>query len=540
MGEGKELWDKYCGFIYRDFQKQLEYNREKTDSYFKKIRYTRLLEATGARDAENIRQVSITTYDDYSFLRLFEERIGKLETATTKGKNETLAEYYMRIGRIAAEPLLEYFPGEFQSCVKTSGTTAQSKWVIWTRLFRDAYLEIGISPLVMACSEHTGDTSLRLGDTVLNMSAPPPYFSGWTLYFLCELFRFKAYPPFEVTDRISDIRRRIWMALKKIDQAKEKISLIGTTASLLFLIVKYITDREFFYKEYWKSLDIGATKTFMLLKFIHAKMFWKPKDIREVLPVKGLICSGFDSKMYIELFKRSFGIEPLNLYGASEIGFPMYGTVEDRYNMILDLRTGFFEFLDVENGNVFGVDELKKGHRYSLIATPFGSCVIRYRIGDVFRVEYFRDDGMPVFSMEGREGYSFDIYGYFRIDESLATRVMIKSGLTSSEDWCFAKIIEPNEKICILMEKERDYNEETAAELIFRALLEESEEFRNFVRDFKIRRPTDVIKVEYLRRGAFNRYSNSRLKMGLPYGQVKPLKVIPTQRMEIFETLRGM
>lgn len=540
MNEGKELWDRYCGFIYQDFQKQVEYNREKANFYFKKIRNTRLLEAVGAKGAENIRQVPVTTYDDYSFLRLFEERIRRLETATTKDRNETLAEYYMRIGRIGVEPFLEYLPGEFQSCVKTSGTTARSKWLIWTRLFRDAYLEIGISPLVMACSEHTGDTSLRLGDAVLNMGAPPPYFSGWTLYFLCELFRFKAYPPFEVTDWTSDIKRRIWIALKKIDQAKEKIALIGTTASLLFLIVKYITDRESFYKEYWETLGIGATKLFMLFKFINAKMFWKPRDIKEILPVKGLICSGFDSKMYIELFKRNFGMEPLNLYGASEIGFPMYGTVEDRYNMVLDLRAGFFEFLDVEKGNVLGVEELKKWRDYSLIATPFGSCVIRYRIGDVFRVEDFRDDGMPIFSIVGREGYSFDIYGYFRIDESLATRVMIKSGLTSSEDWCFAKIIEPNEKVCVLVEKERDYDEETAAGLIFRALFDESEDFRNFIRDFKTRKPTDVIKVEYLRRGAFKRYSNSRLKMGLPYGQVKPLKVIPTQKMEIFETLRGM
>ncbi|MDW8034375.1 MAG: hypothetical protein RMI79_05555, partial [Nitrososphaerota archaeon] len=94
--------------------------------------------------------------------------------------------------------------------------------------------------------------------------------------------------------------------------------------------------------------------------------------------------------------------------------------------------------------------------------------------------------------------------------------------------------------ICILMEKEHDYDEKNAAEMIFRALLDESEEFRNFVRDFKIKDPTEVIKVEYLRNGAFNRYTSLRLKMGLPYGQVKPLKVIPTQKMEIFETLRGM
>jgi hypothetical protein len=538
--EGKDLWKKYCDFLYQDFQKQVEYNYGKAEEYFKKVKNTRLLESLEAKNAESIKQIPVTTYDDYSFLRAFEERIRRLEVTTLKGKNETLAEYYMRIGRIAAEPFKDYLPGEFQSCVKTSGTTAQSKWVLWTKLFREAYQEIGISPLILACSERTGDTSLRLEDTVLNMCAPAPYFSGWTLNFLCELFKFKIYPPFEVTDRVSDIKRRIWMTLKKIDKAKEKIALIGTTASLLFLITRYVTDRESFYKEYLETLDMGVTKIYVLLKFVHTKLFWEPKSIREILPVKGLICSGFDSKMYIELFKRSWGMEPLNLYGASEIGYPMYGTVEDRYNMILDLRTGFFEFMDVENGDVLGVEELKKGRSYSLIATPFGGCVVRYRIGDVLRVEDFRDDGMPIFAFEGREGYSFDIYGYFRIDEKLATRVMIKSGLTSSENWCFAKVMEPDEKVCVLMEKERDYDEATAAEMIFKALLDESEEFRNFVNDFKIRKPINAIKVEYLRKGAFKRYADSRLKMGLPYGQVKPFKVIPTQKMEVFETLRGM
>ncbi|MEM2477869.1 MAG: GH3 auxin-responsive promoter family protein [Thermoproteota archaeon] len=540
IDEGRELWDKYCSFLYQDFQKQLEYNREKTESYFKKIKNTKLLEALGAKDAENIRQIPVTTYNDYTFLKVFEERIKHLEETTPRSKGETLTEYYMRIGRIAAEPIIEYLPGEFQSCVKTSGTTGQSKWILWTNLFQEVYLKVGISPMIIACSESMGDTRLRFGDYFLNMGAPAPYFSGWSIYFLNKLFQFNVYPSFEVVDKTSDIRRRIWIILRKIDEAKEKIALIGTTASLLFLLTKYIVDRKSFYREYYEALDIGAAKIYMLLKSIHAELFWKPKDIREVMPVKGLICAGFDSKMYIDLFKRTWGMEPLNLYGASEIGFPMYGTVEDKYNMIPDLRIGFFEFIDVKSGDIFGIDELKKGHSYSLVMTPFGGSVVRYKIGDIFRVEYFRDDGMPVFSFESREGYYFEIYGYFRIDERLATRVMIKSGLTSSENWCFAKIMEPDEKICVLMEKERDYDEKTAAEMIFKALWSENEEFRNFVRDFKIKDPSSVIKVEYLRKGTFNKYSNLRLKMGLPYGQVKPLKVIPTQKMEIFETLRGI
>jgi phenylacetate-coenzyme A ligase PaaK-like adenylate-forming protein len=296
-------------------------------------------------------------------------------------------------------------------------------------------------------------------------------------------------------------------------------------------------DRSSFYKNYYESLNFGLRKIYMFLNYL-SSLSRKAKDIKEVLPVKGLICSGHDSRIYYKLIENNFGVKPLNMYGSSELGFPMYGTVEDKYNMILDLRVGYFEFIDIKTGEVLEVDELKKEHSYSLVGTPFGSSIVRYRIGDIFKVKDLRDDGMPVFSFEGREGYVIDIYDYFRVNEDLATRVMMKSGLTSSENWVFAKLTDPYEHLCILMEKEQNYTEKLAAEIIFKAFLEESEDFRIFVRDFKIKNPTDVIKVEYLKKGAFIRYAESRLRKGMPYGQVKPPKVIPSNKMEIFEIIR--
>lgn len=536
--EGEEIWNKYCSFLYENFQKQIEYNEKKAGEYFKGLRNTRILETLGAKDAKNIGQVPITTYDDYPFLDVFGERVKKLEASIPKSKDETLAEYHMRIGRIAAESIKHYIPGEFEIYVKTSGTTARSKWIIHTRLSREITSEFGIACLAMACSNRIGDTYLRFGDTGLNTCAPPPYISGWVYHYLNKIFKFKIYPPLEVTDRISDIKQRMLMVLNKIDMMKERIAFIMSTGSLLYMLVKYITDRRSFYRDYFESLDIGIAKLYMFSKFIQTKLFWEPKNVKEVLPVKGLMCAGYDSKPYIELFKSSFGVEPLNAYGSSELVLLMYGTVENRSNLIPDLRAGYLEFIDTESGNILKVDEIKKGKKYSLVATYFGGCLVRYRIGDTFKVEDLRDDGMPIFSFEGREGYTIDLYGYFRIDEGLALRVMMKAGFTPSEKWCFAKIIGANEYIHVLMENEWDTTEEIATKRIFNALLEDSPDFRNFVRDFRIKNPSDVIKVEYLRKGAFIRYSNLRSKMGSPYGQMKPPRIIPTHKMEIFETLR--
>lgn len=538
--EGEKLWNKYCSFIYEDFQKQIEYNREETEAYFKKIKNTKLLEAIGAKNAENIRQVPITTYDDYVFLKSFGERVRKLELSIPKKSNETLAEYHIRIGRMAAEPIMDYLPGDFSFYVKTTGTTAYNKWIIHTQLFNEIASETGMSILAIACSERFGTTSLRIGDTLLNIGAPPPYISGWGHHGLAKNLNFRIYPPFEITDKISDIRRRIWIILKKIDKMKEKIAIIAATASILYMLVRYITDRCSFYKNYYEALNLGLTKIYVFLNYVYSKLSWKVKSIEEVLPVKGLICSGYDSRIYYKLIENNFRVKPLNMYASSEFGFPMYGTVENKYNMILDLRTGYFEFIHTKTGEVFKVDELKKGESYSLIGTPFGGSIVRYRIGDIFRVEEIRDDGMPIFSFEGREGYVIDIYDYFRINEDLATRVMMRSGLISSENWCFAKLMDPSEHLCILMEKEHDYSENIAEEKIFRALIEESPDFRDFVRDFKIKNAADIIKVEFLRKGAFIRYFELRLKSGVPYGQIKPPKIIPSHKMEIFETLRGI
>jgi phenylacetate-coenzyme A ligase PaaK-like adenylate-forming protein len=538
--EGEELWKKHCSFLYEDFPKQVAYNRRKMDEYFKMLKNTLLLESLRAKKAEKIKQVPVTTYDDYLFLKAFGERVRELETKTPKKEGETLVEYYTRIGRIAAEPLRNHLPGEFECFVKTSGTTGQGKWIVHTRLLRDIAADVAMTVLVMACSEREGDTTLRPGDTVLNIVAPVPYVSGWSLHYLQEIHKFKIYPPAQITDRISDIRRRMWMIMKEVDRMQEKIALLAAATSMLYLLVRYMTDRYSFYKDSFESSSIGLTKLYMFSKLIQTKLFWEPKDMKKILPVKGIICTGYDSKIYDKLFRRNFGVIPLNMYGSSEFGLPMYGTVENKYQLVLDLRVGYFEFLDIESGNILDIDELKKGRSYGLIGTPFGSSLVRYRIGDILKVEDLRDDGMPFFSFEGREGNYLDVYSYFRITENLAIRVMTKADLISSDKWCFAKLLDPKEHICVLMEKELEIDEETASERIFKILLEESEDFRNFVKDFRIRNPIDIIKVEYLKKGAFTRYSDLRFKMGTPYGQVKPPKIIPTEKMEIFESLRGI
>ena len=101
-----------------------------------------------------------------------------------------------------------------------------------------------------------------------------------------------------------------------------------------------------------------------------------------------------------------------------------------------------------------------------------------------------------------------------------------------------AKLAEPTEHRLFLMEEEWDYSEEEASRAVFNALKEISEDFRNLIRDFRIDQPSKFVEVEYLSRGAFMRYFMQRIKEGVPYGQMKPLKMINSEHSEVINRLR--
>ena len=184
------------------------------------------------------------------------------------------------------------------------------------------------------------------------------------------------------------------------------------------------------------------------------------------------------------------------------------------------------------------VTEIEKGSLYTLVLTPFDSMLARYNMGDVFRVVGFERNALPVLSFESRAADFIDIRGYLYLSEALANEVLTKAGLRATDTWAIAKLTKPTEHLLLIMEKEWDYSEEEASRAVFDALKETSEDFRNLIRDFKIERPTKFIEVEYLPKGAFMRYFMKRAKAGVPYGQMKPLKLVSSERIEVLELLR--
>jgi hypothetical protein len=400
-----------------------------------------------------------------------------------------------------------------------------------------------VTSAIIACSDEWGETKVKSGDKALNVTAPIPYLSGWGSW--ASQTQFKLIPPIEVTDNLQSIKDAYLLMFKAIEKG-EKIALGGGLGSMFYMICKYFVEPEEFYRESYNSMKFGLTKALLFLKLLQYRLSEKERrNIVEYLPLKGVLIGGLDSRLYIDFFKKEFDLEPLNNYGSTEVGSLMRGDPDRKSDLVPDLKTGYLEF-KTEEGHLKRLDEVKKGEIYDLVVTPFGSIFIRYDMEDSFRVVDFRDDGMPIFSFEGRKKTIIRLY-YYDVTPNVVVKALSKAGLKSSDKWAVIKLLKPKEHLHFLMEKTWPYSERKAEKIIFNSLIEEEKIIsnpdntllRDYVADFRIKDPSEVITVEYLKPGAFLRYTMMKARAGSPLGQYKPPKIIPSDRMDVYENLKN-
>lgn len=532
----KALYKQSCGFFEKSFAYQYEENLKRLQEHLQRwketVTYKRL-----APTAERIEQIPLTDYHDYKEMVEFGNTLQTLTQKEPKKEGELLADYYCKLAKRIAHIVKDALPYELAIVVKTTGSTGNSKWLVHGDLFWENFRLDSIAAGMLACSERWGETKYKIGDKGLNVVAPIPYLSGWSIKSVIPYFQ--PVPPLEVTDNIPDTRKKFYLALKLMEKG-EKVVVGGANAATFYMLFRYFTDQTAFFRDLYKSVDFGVTKLYFFYRVL--KSFFKAHNsvnVTDVFPLKGAMVGGADTRVYCEFFKNTFGILPLNIYGSSEAGIALMGTPDDRLNLTPNLRSGYYEFID-EYGEVVALDEVKKDEVYEMVVTPFGSGLARYKSGDLFRVVKIRDDGMPIFSCEGRKVHVIDVYGYFRLTERLIAEALTQAGLRNSDKWAVFKQFTPEEHLHFLMEKEWDYSEEEAEKQIFNSLMNISHEFAEYVRIFRIRRPSQIVKVEYLRQGAFTRYLIRATKLGLPLGQLKAPKIIPMDRADIFDLLRSV
>jgi len=538
-----DLWRKYCSFYEKDFSDQMDYNSKRMELYFRNWNKTDLAKVLCQKRAERFQDVPVTTYDDYGVLDRFGHRIAEATQKTPRKGGELFREYYDRIGREIGSSLDPYMTEPYYFCMKTTGTTGENKWVAHGETFWKNFALGSMATAVVSCSDGWGETSLEVGDKCLNVTAPIPYISGWGA--LASQADLRLIPPIEVTDNLQDMKEKFSLMLKAIGKG-EKISVGGGIGSMFYMICQYFVDPEEFYEEYYRSIGLGLRKMLLYVKLLQCRLGSKGKKaIADIMPLKGVLIAGVEARLYIDFFKKEFGLEPLHIYGSTEAGPLMKGDPDRKEDLVPDLRTSYLEF-QTQDGEIRDLDELKAGEIYDLVVTPFGSILFRYDMEDLLRVVDFRDDGMPIFAFESRKKTVIELYSRYTITPNVIALALSKAGLRSSEKWAVVKLLKPREHLHFVMEKTWPHSERRAEEIIFNSLMEVYETvsqrgdiLRDYVSHFKIKKPSEVVTVEYLRPGAFLRYSMKKGKAGSPIGQYKPPKIIPADKMEIYDLLRS-
>jgi len=536
MENERGLWGKYCGFLDKSFSDQVAYAEEQKKELFEQWKRSRAAKHLCPEGIQQFEDIPLTTYDDYPILREFGEELEHLREKTPLRKNEYHWDYWDRISRQIAPMLDGWLVDKFGFCCKTSGTGGESKWFVHGNHFLENGLKSVITIFVILCSDVWGKTSLRTGDKVFGVGGPSPYIGGM-LYKSVLDHGFILVPPIDVIENITDMRKKLMIALKMI-QKGEKIDVAGGIASAFHLACRYFTNRASLYKDYYQSMNFGIPKLVLYFMWLYQSMFGKKYEkAMEIMPVKGMGAGGFDTKIYADFLSDQFGVEPFNVYGSTEAGFIMVGSPDRKSALMPLVECGFFEFLD-EHNEVKKINELEKDNIYEMVFTPFRSVLVRYKTGDLFKVVDFQDNGLPLFDFESRKADLLDIHNYFRLSDAQAVKAMAEVGLPPTDKWAFSKQIEPEEHLLLLMEREWEYSEKEASQRLFEALEKIDPYFQNYIKDFKIRDPWKVIKVEYLKKGAFMRYIMMRAKQGMEMGQIKPLKLITPKNKEVADILR--
>jgi hypothetical protein len=532
-----DLMKECCGFFELPFSKQLELNEAMLKEHLQRWAQTDQAKALCPKGFESIEAIPVTTYDDYPAMLQLKFNIERLEKTSPRVTGELLWDYYDRIGKAAAKPILGYVIGNFLFVAKTTGTVGDPKWVVHGNYFWENFRRDVIATTLLACSDYWGRTKFKIGDKGLNFTPSAPFLSGWgrkaSQGIVLDV------PPVSVMDEIIDTRRRFFVALEYLEKGNT-VNLIGGIAPSVYLMCEYLSNPENLFKSYSDSVGLGLSKLYLLQKWIRAKASTRSREVRDFLKLKGLMIGGVDTSLYYDYLKTKLGIEPFAIYGVTEVGIPMFGHPENKRSLFPNLRSCHFEFFD-EKGQKYEIDELKLGSVYNLAITAFGGIFVRYKVGDLVRVSALRDDGMPVFMFWGRVNDVIRLrQHHFRITEAFIVEAMARAGLTLSDRWAVTKTLNGDEKLLFLMENTWGLSEDEVAKRIYDAMYVLSKDFRDFVSEYKVNYPKEIIKIVFLSKGTFLRYTMKKAKEGYPVGQIKPPKIISPERQEICDLLQRL
>ena len=422
---------------------------------------------------------------------------------------------------------------------RTSGLSGKPKWVPYTEgMYRQLGLA-GVTAGILSAATKRGEIRLRPGDVVASNLPPRPFISGLTLMATSEVFDYRFLPPLDETEELdfpTRTRRVFQLALR------EGMDFLG---AMTLVLVRMGEAFEQGHREQGFSLSLLHPKVLLRLWRAYrrarreGRSHLLPKDVWQL---KGLQCGGVDTEVFREAIRHYWGVDPFNVYGATEVGV-LAMQAWDHGDLYFLPDSAFYEFIPYEDWlreqreqvppvRTVLMDEVQPGQRYEVVITNFyGGALARYRMHDLVEVTGIGDEAtgirLPRFRFVGRTG-SFIHFPAFPglIDEGVLLRAFAQVGFRYT-DWVVRKEFD-GDRPYLHFYVEPKPTETMPAEDLARGL---HEALKVLLPDYHfVETVLDYlpIRVTYLAHGVFEQYVAYRLKQGADLAHLKPARIEPS------------
>lgn len=513
QGKTREIWQKYCGFIdlsIDEFMKiQERLLMEQIDLLSKcelgrKIMGNKIPKSVG----EFRENVPLTTYEDYAPY-LSEKREDVLCT----------------------KPL-------YWACTSGRSGVYRFKWVPISREMFQEWANTVFAMLIFATCQRRNDFIFEENDRFLYCMAPLPYGTGMIPYGLSEVFPFKYLPSVEEAEKMS-FQERIKIGF---DLAfKDRIDIFFGISSILMRIGERFS-REAGKVEFSPIL-LHPKALFRIIRgLIICKLAKRPMCPKDLWNVKGMATGGMDTTIFKDKIEYYWGKPPLEIYAAVDGGMIATQTW-DYKDMTFVPQINFLEFipekeyLEGERDSSYHpstvlLNEVKEGEKYEIVITTLkGGIFMRYRIGDMVKITSLVNEklgiNIPQMVFWTRTGNIIDLAGFTRLTEKTIWQSIENSGVNYIE-WTVRKEImkgQPILRFYIELKSSEQKSREEVEEAIHQSLKDIDSDYRDIEEMLGFK----PLTVTLLSSGAFQRYTEGKLRAGADLAQLKPLHINPSE-----------
>jgi hypothetical protein len=494
--QGNQAWDRSLPFLDWDLGQLMSQQSEGLNTQLRHFENSQVPAAAFApraiRSIEEFRSTVLLT-DDSHYAPLFVDR---------------------NVGALSEPPA---------SWLRTSGPTESSpKWVPLSAAAREQLSWATLGILIAAQATRMRDVRLRDEPRILNLTAPPPFFTGSAVAAFAELRPWPAtlYPIDDAGLEDSSFERRMARALS--EASRTGVDLVLSYSSVLSGIGRSLSKPTLPFapsRDPRGRFRLARARTLAAL----ARRTVLPKD---VWSPKAIVAGGVDAALFRENIIEEWGRDPLELLASTD-GLFMGMQTWDRTTTTLIPTFNFFEFIpgpesDKQARNpsytpsTVLFDELSIGQSYELVITNLlGGALARYRTGEVLRMTSFENHvsgvRLPQFVYEGQRTEVLEIAGFVRLNEG-KIQLAIEKSRVPINDWVIEKDLEGSMPIVSLRiemaDRQAAVQSGELADRVVSALREIDQDWR----DMEDLADIHPLRLRVLAPGAFEELDRSGLR----------------------------